>query len=289
MKPFTISRQIPFREERSFDQYLREIYKFKILGPDEEEALSRKIRQGDRKAFERLVNANLRFVVSVAKHYQGMGLSLSDLINEGNLGLIRAVNLFDEKRGFKFITYAVWWIRESILKALAEQSHIVKLPSSKTASLYKINQAFIKLEQEYQREPQAEEIAEMLSLHPLFVEEAINLPYSLVSLDAPLQDDEDNATDLKNVMAVSEISDPDKSLLDASLKQEIDRTLRTLRTREAEILRKIYGLNGDQAETLEEIGRRLNITIERVRQIKVHALKKLKSERCSKLLKKYAA
>jgi RNA polymerase primary sigma factor len=266
-----------------------EIGKISLLHPDEEEELARRIRKGDRKALETLVNANLRFVVSVAKQYQNQGLTLSDLINEGNLGLIKAAELFDETRGFKFISYAVWWIRQSILQALAEQSRIVRLPLNKLGTINKINKAFIQLEQDFQREPSAGEIAEMLDIQHTFVEEALNSANYHVSMDAPVLDDDNHENSLYDLITSNENPDPDYSLIDSSLKKEIERTLGTLKDREAEILRYTFGLNGMPIHTLEEIGKKLEITHERVRQIRENALKKLKNNRRNRLLKPYLA
>jgi len=259
------------------------------LTPEDEEVLARNYRKGDHKAREILVTSNLRFVVSVAKQYQNQGLTLPDLINEGNLGLIKAVELFDETRGFKFISYAVWWIRQSILQALAEQSRIVRLPLNKISTINKINKAFVKLEQDYQREPTVKEISEILDIHHIIVEEALNSTNHHVSMDAPTADEEFAENDLYDVMTVNELPDPDSSLNESSLKREIERTLGTLKVREAEILRYTFGLNGTPTHTLEEIGKKLDITHERVRQIKEKALKKLKSVRRSRLLKPYLA
>jgi len=289
MKQLRITKQATLREAPSLDKYLREISKIKLLVSEEEENLAARIRQGDRKALEILVNANLRFVVSVAKQYQNQGLTLPDLINEGNLGLIKAAGLFDETRGFKFISYAVWWIRQSILQALAEQSRIVRLPLNKIGSISKISKAFIKLEQDFQREPASEEIADLLTIHNVIVEEALSSTNFHISMDAPLIDDENSGNNLYDVMTINETPDPDSSLIDHSLKREIERTLGTLKDREAEILRYTYGLNGLPTQTLEEIGKKFDITHERVRQIKEKALKKLQNVRRSKLLKPYLA
>ena len=289
MKQLNITRQITFKESESLNKYLREIGKIKLLAPDEEEALAQKIRSGDQKAREILVTSNLRFVVSVAKQYQNQGLSLSDLINEGNLGLIKAAELFDETRGFKFISYAVWWIRQSILQALAEQSRIVRIPLNKISTINKINKTFIKLEQDFQREPTAKEISEILDVHHIFVEETLNSTNCHVSMDAPVDDEEYTENNLYDLMTINETPDPDSLLIDLSLKREIERTLGTLKEREAEILRYTFGLNGFPTHTLEEIGKKLDITHERVRQIKEKALKKLKSVRRSKLLKPFLA
>jgi len=287
MKQLNITKQITVKEEPSLDKYLREIGKIKLIAPDEEARWGRKIQKGDQKAHEMLVISNLRFVVSVAKLYQNQGLTLSDLINEGNLGLIKAVELFDETRGFKFISYAVWWIRQSILQALAEQSRIVRLPLNKISTINKINKAFIKLEQDFQREPTAEEISEMLDIHHLMVEEALNSTNQHVSMDIPIIDEGNSENNLYDLLTKNEIPDPDSLLIDESLKREIERSLGTLKAREAEILRYTFGLNGTPIHTLEEIGKKLNITHERVRQIRESALKKLKNIRRNSLLKPY--
>ena len=274
MRQLKITKQVTNREAPSLDKYLREIGKVKLLTPDEEVILVRKIREGDRKALETLINANLRFVVSVAKQYQNQGLTLPDLINEGNLGLIKAAERFDETRGFKFISYAVWWIRQAILQSLAEQSRIVRLPLNKIGSINKINKAFTQLEQEFQREPMPEEIAEILNLHPSIVDESLNSNNFHVSMDAPLKDDERSENNLYDVMTTNETPNPDISLINVSLKVEIERTLSTLNEREAEILRYYYGLNGMNSHTLEEIGKELDLTRERVRQVKEKSFKK---------------
>ena len=287
MKQLKITKQLTHRESPSLEKYMYEIGKISLLHTDEEEELARRIRKGDRKAIETLVNANLRFVVSVAKQYQNQGLSLSDLINEGNLGLIKATELFDETRGFKFISYAVWWIRQSILQALAEQSRIVRLPLNKLGTINKINRAFIQLEQDFQREPTADEIAEILKIQNEFVEEALNSANYHVSMDATIIDDDHYEINLYDVMISNENPDPDSSLIDSSLKKEIERTLGTLKDREAEVLRYTFGLNGIPIHTLEEIGKKLEISHERVRQIRDNALKKLKTNRRSRLLKPY--
>jgi RNA polymerase primary sigma factor len=289
MKQLKITKQVTHRDSPSLEKYMYEIGKISLLHPDEEEELARRIRKGDRKALETLVNANLRFVVSVAKQYQNQGLTLSDLINEGNLGLIKAAELFDETRGFKFISYAVWWIRQSILQALAEQSRIVRLPLNKLGTINKINKAFIQLEQDFQREPSAGEIAEMLDIQHTFVEEALNSANYHVSMHAPVLDDDNHENSLYDLITSNENPDPDYSLIDSSLKKEIERTLGTLKDREAEILRYTFGLNGMPIHTLEEIGKKLEITHERVRQIRENALKKLKNNRRNRLLKPYLA
>ena len=287
MRQLKITKQVTNREAPSLDKYLREIGKVKLLTPDEEVILVRKIREGDRKALETLINANLRFVVSVAKQYQNQGFTLPDLINEGNLGLIKAAERFDETRGFKFISYAVWWIRQAILQSLAEQSRIVRLPLNKIGSINKINRAFTKLEQDFQREPMAEEIAEILNLHPSIVDESLNSTNFHISMDAPLKDDERSENNMYDVLTTNETPTPDVMLLDNSLKVEIERTLSTLNDREAEILRYYYGLNGMNSHTLEEIGKELDLTRERVRQVKEKALKKLQNIHRNRLLKSY--
>lgn len=267
------------------DKYLHEIGKVPLITAEEEVQLARKIRNGDEQALERLINANLRFVVSVAKQYQNQGLSLPDLINEGNLGLIKAAQRFDETRGFKFISYAVWWIRQSILQALAEQARIVRLPLNKIGSINKINNTFARLEQEFQREPTFNEIAEALDIAPKDVKEALKISSRHVSMDAPLKADEENT--LYDVLLHSESESPDSHLLDDSLRREIERSLSTLSPREADIVRLYYGLNGEPPYSLEEIGKLFNLTRERVRQIKEKAIKRLKHTYRSKILKSY--
>jgi RNA polymerase primary sigma factor len=289
MRQLRIIQQVTNRESPSLDKYLREVAKFKLLTPDEEALLARNIRQGDRKALETLVNSNLRFVVSVSKQYQNQGLPLPDLINEGNLGLIKAAERFDETKGFKFISYAVWWIRQAILQALAEHARIVRLPLNKIGSFNQIIKAFTTLEQEYQREPMADEIGEMLEMHPLLVDEALNSSNYHISMDAPLKGDEDIDNNLYDVMLINDTPNPDNSLIDNSLKEDIERTLDTLSDREAEILKYYYGLDGMSAQSLIEIGNKLELTRERVRQIKEKAIQKLQQARRNNLLKTYVA
>nr|MBP7506873.1 sigma-70 family RNA polymerase sigma factor [Prolixibacteraceae bacterium] len=245
----------------------------------------KRIKKDDREAFEQLIKSNLRFVVSVAKQYQNQGLSLPDLINEGNLGLIKAAQRFDETRGFKFISYAVWWIRQSILQALAEQARIVRLPLNKIGSINKINKTFNLLEQEFQREPTAKEISEMLELTPEVIEEAIKASGHHISMDAPIRDEEGNT--MYDVLLNIDAPSPDRGLLNNSLQQEIERSLSTLGEREADIVRFYFGLNGTRPHTLEEIGEVFGLTRERVRQIKEKAIKKLKNNYRNKLLKTY--
>ncbi len=285
MRQLKITKQVTNRETPSLDKYLHEIGKVKLLNADEEVVLAKKIRQGDNKALERLINANLRFVVSVSKQYQNQGLSLPDLINEGNLGLIKAAQRFDETRGFKFISYAVWWIRQSILQALAEQARIVRLPLNKIGSINKVNNAFSRLEQDFQREPTADEIAKILEIAPKEVKEALKVSSRHVSMDAPLKKDEDNT--LYDVLLSNDSLSPDTHLLDASLRQEIERSLATLSTRESDIIKLYYGLSGEPPYSLEEIGKLFNLTRERVRQIKEKAIKRLKNTYRSKILRSF--
>ncbi|MGV8828265.1 MAG: sigma-70 family RNA polymerase sigma factor [Breznakibacter sp.] len=285
MRQLKISKQVTNRETPSLDKYLHEIGKVRLLSSEEEVLLAKKIKNGDEKALELLINANLRFVVSVAKQYQNQGLSLPDLINEGNLGLIKAAQRFDETRGFKFISYAVWWIRQSILQSLAEQARIVRLPLNKIGSINKVNNTFARLEQDFQREPTSEEIAEILDVAPKEVREALKVASRHVSMDAPLKKDEDNT--LYDVLLATDNESPDANLLGESLKREIDRSLGTLSPREADIIRLYYGLNGEPPYSLEEIGKYFSLTRERVRQIKEKAIKRLKHTFRSKLLRTY--
>lgn len=285
MRQLKISKQVTNRETPSLDKYLHEIGKVRLLSGEEEVLLAKKIKNGDEKALELLINANLRFVVSVAKQYQNQGLSLPDLINEGNLGLIKAAQRFDETRGFKFISYAVWWIRQSILQSLAEQARIVRLPLNKIGSINKVNNTFARLEQDFHREPTADEIAEILDIAPKEVREALKVSSRHVSMDAPLKKDEDNT--LYDVLLSNEDDSPDSTLLGESLKREIERSLNTLSPREADIVRLYYGLSGEPPYSLEEIGKYFSLTRERVRQIKEKAIKRLKHSFRSKLLKTY--
>ncbi len=285
MRQLKITKQVTNRDTLSLDKYLHEIGKVELLTAEREVELAKKIRKGDNAALETLIKANLRFVVSVSKQYQNQGLSLSDLINEGNLGLIKAAQRFDETRGFKFISYAVWWIRQSILQALAEQARIVRLPLNKIGSINKINKTFSKLEQEYQREPTIDEIASMMETKPELIEDSLNVSSVHVSMDAPLKDEEGN--NLYDVMLNNDSPSPDNKLINNSLKNEIERSLATLGDREAEILRYYFGLNSYQPHTLEEIGDEFGLTRERVRQIKEKAIKKLKNQYRNRLLKTY--
>jgi RNA polymerase primary sigma factor len=285
MRQLKITKQVTNRDTLSLDKYLHEIGKVELLSAEKEVELAKRIKKGDRDALEQLIKANLRFVVSVSKQYQNQGLSLPDLINEGNLGLIKAAERFDETRGFKFISYAVWWIRQSILQALAEQARIVRLPLNKIGSINKINKTFNKLEQEYQRDPTIDEVADMMESSAELVEESMNFSNVHVSMDAPLRDEEVN--NMYDVMLNEESPSPDSGLINNSLRKEIERSLATLGDREAEILRYYFGLNGISPHTLEEIGDEFGLTRERVRQIKEKAIKKLRNQYRNRLLKAY--
>ncbi|MFN8208822.1 MAG: RNA polymerase sigma factor RpoD/SigA [Bacteroidales bacterium] len=282
MRQLKITKQVTNRETPSLDKYLHEIGRVDLLNADDEVELARRIRSGDAEALNRLVKSNLRFVVSVAKQYQNQGLSLPDLINEGNLGLIKASQRFDETRGFKFISYAVWWIRQSILQALAEQARIVRLPLNKIGSINKINRTFAALEQKFEREPTILEIAQALELAPGDVKDAIRTSGRHVSMDAPLGNEEEG--NMYDVMTNMESPSPDKGLLTDSLRREIERVLSTLSQREADIIKMYFGLDGRMPFTLEEIGESFQLTRERVRQIKEKAIKRLKqTPRCRNL------
>lgn len=285
MRQLKISKQITNRESQSLDKYLQEIGKVDLLTPDEEVILAQKIRDGDQYSLERLTKANLRFVVSVAKQYQNQGLSLGDLINEGNLGLIKAAQRFDETRGFKFISYAVWWIRQSILQALAEQSRIVRLPLNRVGSLNKISKTFSELEQKFEREPSPEELAEVLEISASEVVDTLKISGRHVSVDAPFVQGEENS--LLDVLENDTDEKPDQELMNDSLRREVQRALSTLTQREAEVIAYYFGLNGAQAMTLEEIGEQFNLTRERVRQIKEKAIRRLRQTSRSKALKAY--
>lgn len=285
MRQLKITRQVTNRDTPSLDKYLHEIGKVELITADEEVELARKIKLGDQKALTKLVNSNLRFVVSVSKQYQNQGLSLPDLINEGNLGLIKAALRFDETRGFKFISYAVWWIRQSILQALAEQARIVRLPLNKIGSINKINKSFSKLEQQYEREPTADEIATDLDIGPKEVKEFLKSSGRHVSMDAPLNSEDDG--DMYDVLSSNDEELPDSDLISHSLRMEIERILTTLSPRESDIVRLYFGLSGKHAYSLEEIGEEFGLTRERVRQIKEKAIRRLKHTSKSKLLKSY--
>lgn len=280
-----ISKQFTNRESQSLDKYLQEIGKVDLLTPDEEIELAIRIRQNDQLALEKLVKANLRFVVSVAKQYQNQGLSLGDLINEGNLGLIKAARRFDETRGFKFISYAVWWIRQSILQALAEQSRIVRLPLNRVGALNKIGKAYSSLEQEYEREPSAQELAQELQMDISEVSDTLKIAGRAVSMDAPFAQGEENR--LLDILESDEQPSPDYKLMSESLKREIERALSTLSEREAEVINLYFGLNKEHSLTLEEIGEKFHLTRERVRQIKEKAIRRLRHASRSKNLRAY--
>ncbi len=280
-----ISKQYTNRESQSLDKYLQEIGKVELLTPQEEIELARRIKKGDQKALEKLTKANLRFVVSVAKQYQNQGLSLGDLINEGNLGLIKAAKRFDETRGFKFISYAVWWIRQSILQALAEQSRIVRLPLNRVGALNKIGKAFSALEQEFEREPSASELAEELDMSLFEVSDTLKISGRHLSMDAPFAQGEDNR--LLDVIQDHRTPSPDAELMNESLKEEVRRALNTLSEREAQVIRLYFGLDQEHSLTLEEIGEKFNLTRERVRQIKEKAIRRLRHASRSKALRAY--
>ncbi|MEO7176394.1 MAG: sigma-70 family RNA polymerase sigma factor [Saprospiraceae bacterium] len=286
MRQLKITKSITNRESQSLEKYLQEIGKVDLLTPEEEVDLAQRIKQGDQEALERLTKANLRFVVSVAKQYQNQGLSLSDLINEGNLGLIKAAQRFDETRGFKFISYAVWWIRQSILQALAEQSRIVRLPLNKVGSLNKINRAFSELEQEFEREPTADELADLLEIPSEEVETTLGVAARHVSMDAPFVEGEDNS--LLDVLENSSTPSTDDSLAYVdSLRKEIERSLSTLTDRQCDVIKLYFGIGVEHPMSLEDIGEKFGLTRERVRQIKDKAINKLRSASRSKLLKHY--
>ena len=284
MRQLKITKSITNRESASLDKYLQEIGREELVSPEEEVELAQRIRKGDQEALEKLTRANLRFVVSVAKQYQNQGLSLPDLINEGNLGLIKAAEKFDETRGFKFISYAVWWIRQSILQALAEQSRIVRLPLNQVGSLNKINKALSKFEQENERQPSNEELSEMIDVPKDKISDTLRVSGRHVSVDAPFVEGEDNS--LLDVLPNDDSPMADKGLVNESLNTEIERALSTLTDREREIVKSFFGI-GCQEMTLEEIGERFGLTRERVRQIKEKAIRRLKSPSRSKLLKGY--
>ncbi len=279
------SSGISTRESESLDRYLHEIGKEKLITPDDEVRLAKEIQKGSQRALEDLTKANLRFVVSVAKQYQNQGLSLGDLINEGNLGLIKAAKRFDETRGFKFISYAVWWIRQSILQALAEQSRIVRLPLNRVGALNKIGKELSKLEQEYERIPSAHELAESLEMTVGEVADTLKISGRHLSMDAPFAQGEDNR--LLDVLENEEIPNPDFELMGESLKVEIERSLSKLTKREAEVIRLYFGIGREHSLTLEEIGERFDLTRERVRQIKEKALRKLRHHNRSAALRAY--
>ncbi len=280
-----MSRRMKNRANQSLDRYLQEIGEVPLLSPEEEIDLARRIKKNDQDALERLTKANLRFVVSVAKQYQNQGLSLGDLINEGNLGLIKAAKRFDETRGFKFISYAVWWIRQSILQALAEQSRVVRLPLNRVGALNKIGKAFSNLEQEFEREPSASEIAEELEMTAYEVSDTLKISGKHLSLDAPFNQGDDNR--LLDVIEDDQQQPPDDLLLNESLRIEVQRALTTLSDREAEVIKLYFGLEREHPLTLEEIGERFSLTRERVRQIKEKAIRRLRHTSRSRMLRSY--
>jgi len=287
MRHLRIAKQVTNRDSASLEIYLYEIGKVSLISIDEEVILARQIKDGDSKALDKLIRSNLRFVVSVAKQYQNQGLTLPDLINEGNLGLIKAAERYDETKGFKFISYAVWWIRQSILQAVAEQSRIVRLPMNKIGSISKINKAFTKLEQDYQREPISEEIAEMLTLQIKIVEEALESSNFHISTDAPLSENAGDDITLYDTIIKSDAPSPDISLINDSLKIEIERVLGTLSNRESEILRYYFGLIGENPLSIDEIAVKMGVTSESIRQLKGKALKNLKNINKSNLLRSF--
>ena len=285
MRQLKITKSITNRDSASLDKYLQEIGREELITAEDEVELARKIRQGDQKALEKLVKANLRFVVSVSKQYQNQGLTLPDLINEGNLGLIKAAQRFDETRGFKFISYAVWWIRQSILQAIAEQARIVRLPLNQVGSLNRINKAFSKLEQEFEREPSVDELAHILEMGEDKVIDSMKISGRHVSVDAPFRDDEDG--NLLDVLANNDAPNSDLLLMNESLQREIGRSLSTLTDKEQEVLRMFFGIGITHPLSLEEIGEKFILTRERVLQIKEKAIRRLRHSSRSNLLKTY--
>lgn len=286
MRQLKITKQITNRETASLDMYLHDIGRVELITAEEEVILAQKIKVGDQRALDKLVRANLRFVVSVSKQYQNQGLSLPDLINEGNLGLIKAAQRFDETRGFKFISYAVWWIRQSILQALAEQSRIVRLPLNKIGAINKINKAFSKMEQDLEREPSYDELGEIMEMAPQDIRDTMRNNNRHLSMDAPLTLGEEGGSMYDLMQNESSLS-PDKELIGESLQLEITRALSTLTEREADVVKLFFGLGGKHAHSLEEIGEKFDLTRERVRQIKEKAVRRLKHGSRSRLLKAY--
>ncbi len=287
MRQLKIVKQVTNREVASLDKYLQEISREGMISADEEVELAIRIKAGDQRALEKLTRANLRFVVSVAKQYQNQGMTLPDLINEGNVGLIKAAERFDETRGFKFISYAVWWIRQAILQALAEQARIVRLPLNKIGTINKLNRAFSELEQKYERPPSAEELAEFMGVSVSDVKQSLQSNGRHVSMDAPLTEGDESSSSLYDVLPNTYSETPDVDLVKDSLRKDIERSLSTLTSREGEVVRLYFGLNGRYPLTLEEIGDKFDLTRERVRQIKEKAIRRMKHTSRSKMLKNY--
>ena len=287
MRQLKIAKQVTNRETASLDKYLQEIGRVDLISADEEVELARKIRAGDRLSLERLNKANLRFVVSVSNQYQNQGLALPDLINEGNLGLIKAAERFDETRGFKFISYAVWWIRQSILQALAEQARIVRLPLNKIGNINKINRAFSELEQKFERPPSAEELAEFLSCSTDEIKQSLAQNGRHISMDAPLIESDESSSNMYDVLVGDSLPSPESNLVLESLRSDIRRSLTTLTARESEVISMFYGLEGKAPLSLEEIGDRFELTRERVRQIMEKAIRRLKHTSKNKMLQEY--
>jgi RNA polymerase primary sigma factor len=287
MRQLKIVKQVTNREVASLDKYLQEISREGMISADEEVVLAVRIKAGDQRALEKLTRANLRFVVSVAKQYQNQGMTLPDLINEGNVGLIKAAERFDETRGFKFISYAVWWIRQAILQALAEQARIVRLPLNKIGTINKLNRAFSELEQKYERPPSAEELAEFMGVSVSDVKQSLQSNGRHVSMDAPLTEGDESSSSLYDVLPNTYSDTPDVDLVKDSLRKDIERSLSTLTSREGEVVRLYFGLNGRYPLTLEEIGDKFDLTRERVRQIKEKAIRRMKHTSRSKMLKNY--
>jgi RNA polymerase primary sigma factor len=287
MRQLKIAKQVTNRETASLDKYLQEIGRVDLITPDEEVELARRIRMGDKAALERLTKANLRFVVSVSKQYQNQGLALPDLINEGNVGLIKAAERFDETRGFKFISYAVWWIRQSILQALAEQARIVRLPLNKIGSINKINKAYSELEQKFERPPSADEMAEFLGCTTEEIKQSLSHNGRHVSMDAPLVEGDESSSSMYDVLANDSMPGPESNLVLESLRKVIERSLTALTPRECDVVKLFYGLEGRAAMSLDEIGDRFDLTRERVRQIKEKAIRRLKHSSKNRILKSY--
>ena len=287
MRQLKIAKQVTNRETASLDKYLQEIGRVDLISPEEEVELARKIRTGDKAALERLTKANLRFVVSVSKQYQNQGLALPDLINEGNVGLIKAAERFDETRGFKFISYAVWWIRQSILQALAEQAGIVRLPLNKIGSINKINKAYSELEQKFERPPSAEELAEFIGCTTEEIKQSLSHNGRHVSMDAPLVEGDESSSSMYDVLANDSLPGPESNLVVESLRKDIERSLTALTQRESDVVRLFYGLEGRSPMSLDEIGVRFDLTRERVRQIKEKAIRRLKHSSKNRILRSY--